>query len=611
MSLALGKNNANQKQPLHLDGSNHLLVNDSVNKAVLDTIATNTANINVNVGDVEINVADLEALQATTNTTLAAILVDTDAADSSLNTIEAQSVFTASRLNNIQNKISANTDGTGDTLGQINSNILTKNGEIETSLNSLIGANHSDLVALEASLTSMEGKQVTTNSTLAAILVDTDAADSSLNTIEAQSVLTASRLNNIQNKISANTDGSGDTLGQINSNILTKNGEIETSMNSLISANHTDLVALEASLTSMEAKQDTMIGHNDGVETILTAIDGRVDGLETLQGTTNTHLSEIEGAVETLESCVSGTELQVDIVGGNITGFATETTLSAAEAHLGTIDTNISNAEDHLGNIETAVQLLDNAISGNEMQVDIVTSTLPSGASTLAKQDTIIGHVNGIEGLLGTIDSDTNDIKTAVEILDNAISGNEMQVDIVTSALPSGASTLAKQDDIIGHVNGIEGLLTTIDSDTGAILAKNTEIDSVLDTIKVDTEAIETAVEKLSGVSETQWINTTINAGAFGASLDTTGYTKVRLYGSVDQSFISGASDLLVMGSLTDGGVYFNLGAAITNEAGTSADATGQTLNCLLESPPKFIKIKNDSGSDNYAMTINAKMTHT
>jgi hypothetical protein len=145
-----------------------------------------------------------------------------------------------------------------------------------------------------------------------------------------------------------------------------------------------------------------------------------------------------------------------------------------------------------------------------------------------------------------------------------------------------------------------------------AILAKNTEIDSVLDTIKVDTEAIETAVEKLSGVSEAVWLNNaTINAQALGASLDTTGYTKVRLYGVVDQSFFSGTSDLLVMGSLTDGGVYFNLGATVTNNIGASNGASVQTFNCLLESPPKFIKIKNDAGADNYAMTINAKMTHT
>ena len=143
MSKITNNSNQNLLKALNVHTNHH-----TTTHAKLDTIATNTANINVNVGDVEINVADLEALQATTNTTLASILVDTDACDSSLNTIEAQSVLTASRLNNIQNKISANVDGTGDTLGQINSNILTKNGEIESSLNSLISANHTDLSSI-------------------------------------------------------------------------------------------------------------------------------------------------------------------------------------------------------------------------------------------------------------------------------------------------------------------------------------------------------------------------------------------------------------------------------------------------------------------------------
>ena len=49
---------------------------------------------------------------------------------------------------------------------------------------------------------------------------------------------------------------------------------------------------------------------------------------------------------------------------------------------------------------------------------------------------TVVGHVDGIEGLLTTIDADTGAIKTAVEIIDNAISGSEMQVDVVT--MPSG-----------------------------------------------------------------------------------------------------------------------------------------------------------------------------
>jgi len=47
------------------------------------------------------------------------------------------------------------------------------------------------------------------------------------------------------------------------------------------------------------------------------------------------------------------------------------------------------------------------------------------------------------EVLLGTIDADTGAIKTAVEILDNAISGSEMQVDVVAS-LPAGSAAIGK-----------------------------------------------------------------------------------------------------------------------------------------------------------------------
>ena len=79
-----------------------------------------------------------------------------------------------------------------------------------------------------------------------------------------------------------------------------------------------------------------------------------------------------------------------------------------------------------------------------------------------------------------------------------------LQVDAVSSALPSGAATSDNQSTIIGHVDGIETLITstnskidTFDAVLDNILTKNTEIDTVLDTIKVDTEAIETAVELL------------------------------------------------------------------------------------------------------------------
>ena len=78
--------------------------------------------------------------------------------------------------------------------------------------------------------------------------------------------------------------------------------------------------------------------------------------------------------------------------------------------------------------------------------------------ATSAKQDTIIGHIDGIEALLTTIDADTGSIatsnaaiQTAVEILDNAISGTEMQVDVV-APLPAGTNNIGDVD--ILSVNG-------------------------------------------------------------------------------------------------------------------------------------------------------------
>lgn len=63
---------------------------------------------------------------------------------------------------------------------------------------------------------------------------------------------------------------------------------------------------------------------------------------------------------------------------------------------------------------------------------------------------TIIGHVDGIETLigttnttLGTIDTDTGNISTKIDTLAGAVSGTEVQVDIVAS-LPAGTNAIGK-----------------------------------------------------------------------------------------------------------------------------------------------------------------------
>ncbi len=131
------------------------------------------------------------------------------------------------------------------------------------------------------------------------------------------------------------------------------------------------------------AKQDTIIGHVDGIE-------AAVDGIETLIGTTNSTLTTIDGRVDGLETLVTSTNTKLD----------------TANTSLGT---------------------LDNAISGNEMQVDVV-APLPAGTNNIGDVDVLS---------LPALPAGTNAIGKLA-----ANSGVDIgDVDVTSTVLPAGAAT--------------------------------------------------------------------------------------------------------------------------------------------------------------------------
>lgn len=72
--------------------------------------------------------------------------------------------------------------------------------------------------------------------------------------------------------------------------------------------------------------------------------------------------------------------------------------------------------------------------ASKHLQVDIAADS--AGLATSANQSTVIGHVDGIEALLATIDADSS-------TLAGAVTGTEMQVDVVAS-LPAGTNAIGK-----------------------------------------------------------------------------------------------------------------------------------------------------------------------
>jgi hypothetical protein len=155
--------------------------------------------------------------------------------------------------------------------------------------------------------------------------------------------------------------------------------------------------------------------------------------------------------------------------------------------HLETNSANILTAAQAIQAADEAVQVILEAVaSDSELQVDIVSSALPTGASTAALQ-------TSSEALLTTIDADTSAIVTdaaAIEVLLTTIEGNQLAdghnvtVDnasiAVTGTVAANAGTNLNTSALALEAGGnlaaiatdaaaIEVLLGTIDTDTSAL----------------------------------------------------------------------------------------------------------------------------------------------
>jgi len=126
----------------------------------------------------------------------------------------------------------------------------------------------------------------------------------------------------------------------------------------------------------------------------------------------------------------------------------------------------------------SAVQVLKTDSDG-ELQIDISTSALPSGAATSALQTS--GN-----SLLTTIDADTS-------LLAGAIAGTELQVDVVAS-LPAGTNAIGKLSANSGVDIGDVDVLSSALPSGAATSALQTTANGILTTIDADTSLLAGAV---------------------------------------------------------------------------------------------------------------------
>jgi hypothetical protein len=98
-----------------------------------------------------------------------------------------------------------------------------------------------------------------------------------------------------------------------------------------------------------------------------------------------------------------------------------------------------------LANLEAALVLF----GANKMRVSVADSVLPDGAATSALQTTLNSLVTDLKAILNALGS---------------VNTDDLQVDVKTSALPTGAATSAKQDTMITALQLIDDLRNALGS---------------------------------------------------------------------------------------------------------------------------------------------------
>ena len=227
-----------------------------------------------------------------------------------------------------------------------------------------------------------------------------------------------------------------------------------------------------------------------------------------------------------------------------------------------TIEVHTDKAEDSMlvfsnttkdGSGTSYVPLVD---SDGHLQLDVLTSALPSGAATASNQSVIIGHVDGIETLIGSTNTKLDTLEATADALETLLTG----IDADTNAIRTDA-------------DAIETLITSTNS-------KIDTFDAVLDAIKTDTQEIEEAVETIEGAVSGGQMQVDIVAD--GAGLATDANLSKMLYGTALAVNISGGDHSL---GATYEAFFIGVGGDISLDCATSGSnivfknvASGQLL---------------------------------
>ena len=316
----------------------------------------------------------------------------------------------------------------------------------------------------------------------------------------------ANNISTIQQQVSSiitKNDTQDETLGQLQTNIASIQGEIQdlkdsvptdesfTELTNRVSAVEAKNTTQDTNIKDLQDKdksQDTLIsGLQSSVGTLQSDLDTVEENISTIQGDI-TDIKEKDStqdaSIKALQTSVGNVELDVTKVKGDISTLQTTT---------GQHTTDITGLKKNVSTIEDTVETLNKSVGTNTSDISSLKTRVATNENNI---DTLQSSVEGINTNITSIEGNIDTVESSVSTLQQTVSGHTTDITDLKSKVQTNTTNITS---LQGNVSTLQGDLDTVEEDVGTL---QTSVSGLQSSVSTNTQNITTNTQSIESIQE-------------------------------------------------------------------------------------------------------------
>ena len=396
------------KKLMYYNGTDYDTLNE-VDVSADDVHFTSTAGITAtNVQDA---LEQIETKVNTNTTNIASAQTDIQENANSISTIQQQ----------VSSIITKN-DTQDETLGQLQTNITSIQGEIQdlkesvptdesfTELTNRVSAVEAKNTTQDTNIKDLQDKDKSQDTLISGLQSSVGTLQSDLDTVEENTSTIQGDITDIKEKDStqdASIKALQTSVGNVESDVTKVKGDIST-LQSTTGQHTTDITGLKKNVSTIEDTVETLnksVGTNTSdISSLKTRVTTNENDIDTLQSSVegiNTNITSIEGNIDTVEGSVSTLQQTVSGHTTDITDLKSKvqkntTNITSLQGNVGTLQGDLDTVEEDVGTLQTSVSGLQSSVSTNTQNIATNTQSIESIQEAMASTQHFRGYYQTI-----------------------------------------------------------------------------------------------------------------------------------------------------------------------------------------------------------------------